>query len=49
MVSGVKFTGEAEGVSGAMLQSLLAVAGEDGVDPFSPENAQKKGNKIKKN
>lgn len=29
-------TGEGEGVRGVMLQSFLAVAGEDGVDTFSP-------------
>lgn len=29
-------TGEGEGVRGVMLQSFLAVAGEDGVDTFTP-------------
>lgn len=29
-------TGEGEGVSGVMLQSFLAVAGEDGMDKLPP-------------
>ncbi len=31
-------TGEGEGVRGVMLQSFLAVAGDEGADKLSPEN-----------
>ena len=34
-------TGEGEGVTGVMLHSFLAVAGEDGVESFSPGNKWK--------
>lgn len=40
-------TGEGEGVRGVMLQSFLAVAGDEGADKLSPGNSWGKEEKVR--